>query len=105
MPRVSHENGSPIAAGRDAERAFIRSIELNPMSELIGAAAISGASVHIVHVNSVCMTDSMECIEMIRGASQRGLDVTTEAYPYTVAMTTINSAYFNAGWREKRGLD
>ena len=47
----------------------------------------------------------MECIEMIRGARERGLDVTTEAYPYTVAMTGINSAYFNPGWREKRGLD
>ena len=78
---------------------------IESVSELIGAAAISGASVHIVHVNSVCMTDSMECIEMIRGARQRGLDVTTEAYPYTVAITTINSAYFNRGWREKRGLD
>jgi N-acyl-D-aspartate/D-glutamate deacylase len=78
---------------------------IESVGELIGAAAISGASVHIVHVNSVCMTDSLECIEMIRGARQRGLDVTTEAYPYTVAMTAINSAYFNPGWREKRGLD
>ncbi len=78
---------------------------IESVSELIGAAAISGASVHIVHVNSVCMKDSMECIGMIQGARQRGLDVTTEAYPYTVAMTSINSAYFNPGWREKRGLD
>jgi N-acyl-D-aspartate/D-glutamate deacylase len=78
---------------------------IESVGELIGAAAISGASVHIVHVNSVCMTDSLECIEMIRGARQRGLDVTTEAYPYTVAMTQINSAYFNPGWREKRGLE
>ena len=78
---------------------------IESVGELIGAAAISGASLHIVHVNSVCMTDSMECIEMIRGARQRGLDVTVEAYPYTVAMTAINSAYFNPGWREKRGLD
>jgi len=78
---------------------------IESVSELIGAAAISGASLHIVHVNSVCMKDSMECIEMIRGARQRGLDVTVEAYPYTVAMTSINSAYFNPGWREKRGLD
>jgi len=78
---------------------------IESVSELIGAAAISGASLHIVHVNSVCMKDSMECIEMIRGARLRGLDVTVEAYPYTVAMTAINSAYFNPGWREKRGLD
>ena len=78
---------------------------IQSVNELIGAAAISGASLHIVHVNSVCMKDSMECIEMIRGARLRGLDVTVEAYPYTVAMTSINSAYFNPGWREKRGLD
>lgn len=78
---------------------------IESVNELIGAAAISGASLHIVHVNSVCMKDAMECIEMIRGARQRGLDVTTEAYPYTVAMTSITSAYFNPGWREKRGLD
>lgn len=78
---------------------------IESVNELIGAAAISGASLHIVHVNSVCMKDSMVCIEMIRGARQRGLDVTVEAYPYTVAMTSINSAYFNPGWRQKRGLD
>ena len=42
---------------------------------------------------------------MIAGARARGLDVTTEAYPYTAGMTFINSAYFNLGWREKRGLD
>ncbi len=75
------------------------------VTEVIGAAAISGAALHIVHVNSSCMTDSLECLSMIAGARARGLDVTTEAYPYTVAMTMINSAYFNPGWREKRGLD
>jgi N-acyl-D-aspartate/D-glutamate deacylase len=75
------------------------------VTELIGAAAITGAALHIVHVNSVCMRDAMECIAMMAGARERGLDVTTEAYPYTVAMTSINSAYFNPGWRERRGID
>ena len=75
------------------------------VTEVIGAAAISGASLHIVHVNSTCMSDSPECLSMITGANARGLDVTTEAYPYTVAMTFINSALFNPGWREQRGLD
>jgi hypothetical protein len=51
------------------------------------------------------MSDSVECLSMIAGARARGLDVTTEAYPYTVAMTAANSAYFNPGWREKRRLD
>jgi N-acyl-D-aspartate/D-glutamate deacylase len=42
---------------------------------------------------------------MIAGARARGIDVTTEAYPYGAAMTYINSAYFNPGWREAQGLD
>ncbi len=73
--------------------------------EVIGAAAISGAPLHIVHVNSTCGPDSLACISMIEGARARGLDVTTEAYPYTAGMTAINSAVFNPGWREKLGID
>ena len=42
---------------------------------------------------------------MIGGARARGLDVTTEAYPYIAGMTAINSALFNPGWREKLGID
>jgi hypothetical protein len=75
------------------------------VTEVIGAAAISGAALHIVHVNSTCMRDSPECLSMIAGARARGLDVTTEAYPYTAGMTFINSALFNPGWRKQRGLD
>jgi N-acyl-D-aspartate/D-glutamate deacylase len=73
--------------------------------EVIGAAAISGAALHIVHVNSTCLLDSLECLAMIAGARARGLDVTTEAYPYIAGMTAINSAVFNPGWREKLGID
>lgn len=42
---------------------------------------------------------------MVAGARARGLDVTTEAYPYIAGMTAINSALFNPGWREKLGVD
>ena len=41
---------------------------------------------------------------MIEGARARGLDVTTEAYPYIAGMTFINSAVFNPGWQEKHGI-
>jgi N-acyl-D-aspartate/D-glutamate deacylase len=73
-------------------------------SEVIGAAAISGASLHIVHINSTCAHDAMECLALVEGARARGLDVTTEAYPYVAGMTSINSALFNPGWREKFGI-
>ena len=62
-------------------------------------------SLHIVHINSTCLRDSLECLSLVEGARARGLDVTTEAYPYIAGMTAINSALFNPGWREKLGID
>jgi N-acyl-D-aspartate/D-glutamate deacylase len=49
------------------------------------------------------LRDAPECLSMIEGARARGLDVTTEAYPYIAGMTFINSAVFNPGWQEKQG--
>jgi N-acyl-D-aspartate/D-glutamate deacylase len=81
------------------------SSSLASFREVIDAATISGAAVHIAHVNSTCGHDATECLSMLASARVRGLDVTTEAYPYTAGMTFINSAVFNPGWREKRGVD
>src|SRR5579872_3688043 len=78
---------------------------IEAVEEVIGAAAISGAPLHIVHINSTCTQDSLECISLVEGARARGLDVTTEAYPYIAGMTAVNSALFNPGWREKLGID
>ena len=78
---------------------------IEAVSEVIGAAAITGAPLHIVHINSTCLRDSLECLSMVEGARARGLDVTTEAYPYIAGMTAVNSAVFNPGWREKLGID
>jgi N-acyl-D-aspartate/D-glutamate deacylase len=105
MFRVAAERKLPVythmrSAGRGEPGSAIESVE-----EVIGAAAITGASLHIVHINSTCLRDSLECISLIEGARTRGLDVTTEAYPYIAGMTAINSAVFNPGWREKLGID
>ena len=77
---------------------------IEAVSEVIGAAAISGASLQIVHINSSCMTEAPQCLSLIGGARARGLDVTTEAYPYIAGFTNVNSALFNPGWREKLGV-
>lgn len=105
MFRVAAERKVPVythmrSAGRVEPGSAIESVE-----EVIGAAAITGAPLHIVHINSTCLRDSLECISLIEGARARGLDVTTEAYPYIAGMTAINSALFNPGWREKLGID
>lgn len=103
--RLAAERKLPVythlrSFGRSEPGSAIESVE-----EVIGAAAISGASLHIVHINSTCLADSLECISLVAGARARGLDVTTEAYPYIAGMTSINSALFNPGWREKLGID
>jgi len=105
MFRLAAERGLPVythmrSAGRVEPGSSIEAV-----SEVIGAAAITGASLHIVHINSTCLRDSMECLSMVEGARARGLDVTTEAYPYIAGMTAVNSALFNPGWREKLGID
>ena len=102
--RLAAERRLPVythvrSAGRVEPGSSIEAV-----SEVIGAAAITGASQHIVHINSSCLRDALECLSMVEGARTRGLDVTTEAYPYIAGMTAINSALFNPGWREKLGI-
>jgi N-acyl-D-aspartate/D-glutamate deacylase len=105
MFRVAAERKLPVythmrSFGRIEPGSAIEAVE-----EVIGAAAITGAPLHIVHINSTCLRDTIECLSLIAGARARGLDVTTEAYPYIAGMTAINSAVFNPGWREKLGID
>ena len=41
--------------------------------------------------------DTPRMLELIRGARQRGLDITAEVYPYTASMSQIESVEFD-GW-------
>ena len=56
---------------------------LGPFQEVIANAAAAGTSLHIVHLNSSAGEMAESALGMIRGARGRGVDVTTEAYPYT----------------------
>jgi N-acyl-D-aspartate/D-glutamate deacylase len=73
------------------------------LQEVIGDAAASGASLHIVHINSMAQKKTAEALRMIEGARARGLDITTEAYPYIAGSTRLESALFDPGWQEKQG--
>lgn len=103
--KVAATFGTPVFIHARSSGRIEPGSSIEAILEVIGAAAISGAPVHVVHVNSTCRRDSPQCLSMIAGARSRGLDVTTEAYPYTAGMTFINSARFNPGWRERDGLD
>lgn len=69
---------------------------LGAFQEVIANAASTGAPLHIVHLNSSADEMAPIALEMIRGARERGVDITTEAYPYTASATYIESALFDS---------
>lgn len=68
---------------------------LAPLQEVISNAAATGASLHIVHLNSSTDESARAAMRLIRAARSQGIDVTTEAYPYTAGSTRIESALFD----------
>ena len=89
---VHMRNGGPVEPG-----------VVDALQEVIADAAATGASLHVVHITSMGLRETPLCLEMIEGARRRGLDVTTEAYPYTAGMTDLGSAIFSDGWQQRQG--
>jgi N-acyl-D-aspartate/D-glutamate deacylase len=89
---VHMRNGGPVEPG-----------VVDALQEVIADAAVTGASLHVVHITSMGLRETPLCLKMIAGARERGLDVTTEAYPYTAGMTDISSAIFDTGWQQRQG--
>lgn len=75
------------------------------IQEAIANGAATGASVHIVHLNSMALGDIGVGIDMVGGAQERGFDITTELYPYTAASTSIESTLFDEGWQDNFDMD
>jgi N-acyl-D-aspartate/D-glutamate deacylase len=82
----------------------VRGRGLSSVQEVIANAAGTGASLHIVHVNSVSLGDISSVLRLIQGARARGVDVTAEAYPYTAGSTSIQSALFDGDWQSSYGI-
>jgi N-acyl-D-aspartate/D-glutamate deacylase len=103
MFRLAAERRVPVYTHIRSNGKLEPGSNIESVSEVIGAAAVTGASLHIVHINSSCGAQALDCLGLVAGARARGLAVTVEAYPYEAAMTFINSARFNPGWQEKSG--
>ena len=89
---VHMRNGGPIEPG-----------VVDALQEVIADAAGTGASAHVVHITSMGLRETPLCLSLIAGARERGLDITTEAYPYTAGMTDLGSAIFSEGWQGRQG--
>ena len=74
------------------------------LQEVLSDAAATGASLHVVHVTSMGLGATPTLLRLIDGARARGLDVTTEAYPYVAGATYLQSAIFDPGFEQKMGI-
>jgi cytosine/adenosine deaminase-related metal-dependent hydrolase len=72
--------------------------------EVLADAALTGASLHFVHLGSSGLRQAPLLMEMIAAARARGLDVTGEAYPYSAGATFIQSGMFDPGWQARLGI-
>src|SRR5215469_8144655 len=105
MFRVAAEYNAPV----DVHLRYGGLIEpetgLSAIEEVIAAAAATGAPLHVVHITSMGLRYTPQLIAMVEGAQRRGLDVTTECYPYTAGSTSLQSAIFDPGWQARMGID
>ena len=85
-----------------AEKEPANSIQA--LEEVIAATAITGAPLHIVHITSMGLRAAPKLLQMIGEARKRGLDVTTECYPYTAGLTDISSAIFDGDWQGRMDI-
>jgi N-acyl-D-aspartate/D-glutamate deacylase len=105
MFRVAAKHRAPCFvhmryAGSKEPTNSIRALE-----EVLSATAITGAPLHVVHISSMGLRATPLLLQMIGEAQSRGLDVTTECYPYTATQTNIESAIYDEGWKEALGID
>ncbi len=66
-------------------------VDLTNLEEVLTAAKDSGASLHVVHLNSSSRDEAPKYLARIREAQAEGIDVTTECYPYNRGSTRIDS--------------
>ena len=84
--------------------SHVREPDIISIQEVIADAVLTGAPLHIVHINSMALGQIQLALDMIKSAKKKGFDITTELYSYTAGSTLLQSAIFNDGWQEKMNI-
>jgi N-acyl-D-aspartate/D-glutamate deacylase len=91
-----------VEAGRAGAPAFVHmrgGDALASTQEVLALAVATGTPLHIVHVQSTGGRQTGTVLRLIGMARERGVDVTTEMYPYTASATRIESALYD-NWQQ-----
>lgn len=74
------------------------------VEELIGLAAITGAHMHLCHINSTSLKDIDNIMALVNDAFEQDVNLTVGAYPWGAASTVVGAAMFSGdGWRDRMG--
>ncbi len=74
------------------------------VQEVIANAAITGAHMHVCHINSTSLKDINSTLSLINNAFQHNINITVGAYPWGAASTVVGAAMFSGeGWPERMG--
>ena len=74
------------------------------VQELIANAAITGAHMHLCHINSTSLRDIHSILKLVDDAFERNINISVGAYPWGAASTVVGAAMFTGeGWRERMG--
>jgi len=93
MFEVAGDAGAPAYVhmrGGDAIASF---------EEVLALAVATGTPLHVVHAQSSGGSQTPQLLRLLGRARGRGVDVTTEMYPYTASQTRIESALYD-GWEQ-----
>ena len=82
----------------------VREAGIMAVQQALADAMITGAPLHINHINSSTLGNIQFAIEIIQSVKNRGYDVSTELYPYPAASTGLESALFDDGWQQRLGI-
>lgn len=85
---------------RDGRQKMVESLQ-----EVIANSAVTGAPVHVVHIQASSGRFVDTALKMVDNARAHGIDVTMEAYPYTAGQTQIESSIFDPGWQQRLEAD
>ena len=84
--------------------SHVRQPDIISIQEAIADAVLTGAPLHIVHINSMSLGNIGLSLEMVNAANKKGFDISTELYPYTAGSTSLQSAMFDEGWQQRLGI-
>jgi len=93
IAKMAKRHGVPVFTHIRFLEPYGRKNNLMAHQELIALAAMTGAHMHICHLNSTASKRIPEMLDAVDSATARGLKVTFEGYPYGAGSTSLEAAF------------